>query len=77
MWLSPSIPAQSGRSDLARQQPVAAFKLDRVALAVAEAERFDARKALQRPGQAGGKSCPPENSSSAVSDDDWSFMRGH
>ena len=29
-------------------------KLDRVALAVAEAEHFDAREALQRPGEAGG-----------------------
>ena len=32
---------------------VAAFELDGVALAVVEAERFDPRKALQRPGQAG------------------------
>ena len=42
----------------ARQQPVAAGKFDGVALAVAEAEHFDAGKALQRPGQAGGGILP-------------------
>ena len=55
VWLSPSFAAQSGRSDFdAREQPVAAVEFDGVALAVGEAERFDPRKTLQRPGEAGG-----------------------
>src|ERR1019366_8469132 len=36
------------------QQSVAALKLDGVTLPVVEAEHFDARKALQRPCEAGG-----------------------
>ena len=36
------------------KQIVAARKLDGVTLPVIEAEHFDARKALQRPGEAGG-----------------------
>ena len=35
------------------QQAVAAVKFDGMTLAVAESERFDVRKALQRPGEAG------------------------
>ena len=59
VWLSPSFAAQSARKRLhAGQQIVAAFELDGVTLAVVEAEHFDARKALQRPGQAGGGILP-------------------
>jgi hypothetical protein len=36
------------------KQALAARKLDGVTLPVVEAEHFDARKARQRPGQAGG-----------------------
>jgi hypothetical protein len=40
------------------EQAVAAFKLDDMALTVIEAEHFDARKTLQRPGEAGGGILP-------------------
>ena len=54
VWLSPSLAAQSGAALDAVEQPVAAVELDGVALAVVEAQRLHARKAVQRPGEAGG-----------------------
>ena len=55
VWLSPSFAAQSGAQRFdAVEQPVAAVEFDGVTLPVVEAEHFDARKALQRPGEAGG-----------------------
>src|SRR5438552_13360362 len=49
----PCGPVRPQRFD-ARQQALAACEFDRVTLAIVEAERFDMRKALQGPGQAGG-----------------------
>ena len=45
-------PVGAQRPD-AVQKPVAAGELDRMALAIVETERFDAREPLQRPGEAG------------------------
>ena len=75
VWLSPSFAAQSGRSALhAREQAVAAFELDGVALAVVETQRFDAREAVSAQARQVVESCPPENSTSAVSDEVASLM---
>ena len=48
------------------EQCVAAVELDGVALPIIEAQRFDMREALQRPGKACRGVLPPENSTSAV-----------
>jgi hypothetical protein len=55
VWSGPSFAAQVRRTDRSRPAgSVAAVELDRVALAIGEAEHLDARKALQRPGKGDG-----------------------